>query len=184
LRMRCWRRVMMASTGSGPTMPGVQNGAVEDLLGSESALRTGARLASAERSNVPRMGILRLAPSIPKARIGAVQTVPSAVGTVSFGRISPVPGVTRLHGDPSQFGFDPTSQCPYNSVLFGGARRCSVVEAVGSTCIRVAERGSVRECGMSFKLLVRGSRPRRPTRVLVGGDVCDNLLRTIGVPLL
>jgi hypothetical protein len=46
----------------------------------------------------------------------------------------------------------------------------------GSTCIRVAERGSMHECRMPFKLLVRGSRPRRPTKVLFRGvvrDVCS-----------
>jgi hypothetical protein len=40
-----------------------------------------------------------------------------------------------------------------------------------STCIRVAQRVSENNGGTSFKLLVRGSSPRRPTKGLVGVGV-------------
>ena len=56
------------------------------------------------------------------------------------------------------------------SKVLGGVQR----EMPGcSTCIRVAQRGSENDGGTSFKLLVRGSSPRRPTKVLLGGGVRD-----------
>ena len=56
------------------------------------------------------------------------------------------------------------------SMVLGGAERWT---RPCSACIRVAQRVSENNGGTSFKLLVRGSSPRRPTKGLVGGGVFD-----------
>jgi hypothetical protein len=96
--------------------------------------------------------------------MGAVQTAPLIVPTVGS---CPCPGDRNLNSGFAPTGA-PTTQ--RGSAGLEGAQ-CSMPGC--SACIRGAERGSVRECRMSFKLLVRGSRPRRPTKVQVGVGVRD-----------
>jgi hypothetical protein len=58
-------------------------------------------------------------------------------------------------------------------MVLGGAERWT---RPCSACIRVAQRVSENNGGTSFKLLVRGSSPRRPTKGLVGVGVFRSLL--------
>ena len=82
----------------------------------------------------------------------------------------------------SIWDFAPTSAPTTRGCSLGlDAAQCGTLGY--STCIRVAQRGSVTDRGTFFKLLARGSSPRRPTKVPVEG-CWRQRGRTRGLPLL